>query len=872
MSNPDSGVTRTAAHYAGPDSAPGFDPATRPAVVGVAVAALSFGDYDVVAELGEGGMGRVYKAADRNLPRFVAIKVLRTPDEFEASRFRGEAAITARLEHANITRIFEIETTPDGRPYLVLEYAEGGSLDRELRGQPQEPRRAAEMAETLARAIQYAHAQGVIHRDLKPANVLRAKDGTLKLTDFGLAKQYEVSSGLTPSGAVMGTPSYMAPEQAAGTREVGPAADVYGLGAILYELLTGRPPFRGVNMVETLEQVRWADPAPPSRLAPRLPRDLGTICLKCLAKAPARRYASAGELADDLRRWMNGETIAARPAPAWERGWRQFRRRPWETAAVAGGVVVAILLAVGTLYAQRKEAEQEHDRELTEQRNEGERVRREAEQEAARLLRERGLKSRQALDAIKGHLASGALKSTPGLNDLHGVLADYYKQHIDEALADPGPDRAALAGLAFEVGGLAEKSGRLETAEQLYRQARAGFGAAPRAPAKEGDALVKVARVLFERTRDDDARAACDEAEKLWRGLHDGTADGRPRDHADLQLAELDHLRGELCRRRSDAVGACAAFSRAIDIRVKIARKYAAATPEQVRDLPDLAEREWAVRCLREVGRGYGFRGDDHLTLGAVTDADRDYWESHRVREVLALAFEKPRTPAEREEGELAALQFGRSWMNLASVQARHRAYSTARHFATQALKQRDFLKLSGPNNAEYLADFAENHTALGRYLLLQRRGTAADRTAAVEHFTTAATAFGGAGQLTFRTQEVVAGARAERAEALADSDPAAARKDVDAVRQFLADARKRFPELQRLQVLEARMDALDADLAAGPPADPRWSRVLAALGSLFGGERPYRDEHPAEVRQRRCFQGLARDERFEKLFADLRP
>ncbi|HYH63963.1 MAG TPA: serine/threonine-protein kinase [Urbifossiella sp.] len=873
MAPTDSGATRTAAHLPKPDSTVEADGGRL-----APAAPLSFGDYDVVGDLGAGGMGRVYKAADRKLSRYVAIKVLLTPDAFEASRFRGEASITARLEHPNITRIFEIETTADGHPYLVLEYAEGGSLDRELRGQPQEPRRAAEMAETLAKAIQYAHDQGVIHRDLKPANVLRAKDGTLKLTDFGLAKQYELSSGLTPSGALMGTPSYMAPEQASGSvRDVGPAADVYGLGAILYELLTGRPPFRGVTMVETLEQVRWADPAPPSRLAPRLPRDLGTICLKCLAKAPARRYATAADLAADLRRWMDGETIAARPAPAWERGWRQFRRRPWESAAVAAGVLLAVLLAAGAVYAMRQEAEKNHDRDLAAERERADHLRREAEREAAARLRERGEKSRRALDAIKHHLTTGELRSTRGLNNLHGELADYYKQYIDEALTDPSPDRAALAELAYGVGEQAHQSGRHDTAGLLFGQARDGFaavaGADPRHRPRLGDALVKVARVLYDRNRDDEAAAACAEAERLWAAVY-AASDGRARDTAALQLAEVEHIRGELARRRYDIPAARDAFSRAIDHRRRVAGLY----PGQSVDLllaAEPAERAWAVRCLRELGRGYGYRGDEFLTLGEVPDADRDYWDSHRVRQKVFDVLKAAGPAADPAEFELARFQLGRSWMNLASVQARHRAYATAKQNAHEALTHREALVKSGPNHAEYLVDMAANLTEVGRLTLLERRGEGDDRRAALAALTQAAEqTVSEKGQPGFRTREVLADAHAVRAQLLADgTDPAAraaAAADARRVEAFLDEAQKLYPNVLRYHFHRVTMQALLADHDGLPPDNPRWQAVLDGLGRVLAGG--FRDEHPDDIRTRPCFRRLAADPRFVRLFATARP
>jgi hypothetical protein len=233
--------------------------------------------------------------------------------EEERARFHAEAEAVARLRHPNVVQIYEVGTH-DGRPFFSLEFCPGGNLAGRLRGGPLPAREAAGIVETLARAVQYAHAQGIIHRDLNPANVLLTEDGQVKITDFGLAKQLQGGAGQTRTGAVLGTPSYMAPEQAAGkTRDIGPPADVYALGAILYELLTGRPPFQAATPLDILLQVLDRDPVPIRECNPRLPRDLETVCRKCLEKDPKRRYASAEALADDLRRFGDGEPIRARP-------------------------------------------------------------------------------------------------------------------------------------------------------------------------------------------------------------------------------------------------------------------------------------------------------------------------------------------------------------------------------------------------------------------------------------------------------------------------------------------------------------------------------------------------------------------------------
>jgi serine/threonine-protein kinase len=258
-------------------------------------------------------MGVVYQARQTKLGRVVALKMILSGAHAgadELARFRREAEAIARLQHPNIVQIYEIGER-GGLPYFSLEFCGGGSLEKKLDGTPLPPREAAALVETLARAMHAAHEKGVIHRDLKPANVLLVEDGTPKITDFGLAKKLD-EAGQTASGALLGTPSYMAPEQAAGSKQLSPAVDIYGLGALLYELLTGRPPFRAETPLDTVLQVLERHPAPPRLLNPNVDRDLQTICLKCLEKDPRRRYGSAKALAEDLERYLAGEPITAR--------------------------------------------------------------------------------------------------------------------------------------------------------------------------------------------------------------------------------------------------------------------------------------------------------------------------------------------------------------------------------------------------------------------------------------------------------------------------------------------------------------------------------------------------------------------------------
>ncbi len=381
------------------------EPLPRPTLVGRARAGgRPAGDrpalpgYEVLGELGRGGMGVVYKARQVALDRVVAVKMILAGSHAgaeERARFRREAEAAARLHHPHVVQIYEVGEA-EGRPYLALEYVDGGSLDRRTAGTPQPAAAAARLVETLAQAVQYAHERGIVHRDLKPSNVLlqesttgdtgdtgkdrsRHTNGLVssssgasvvhstipKIADFGLAKRLDGGPGPTQSGDLLGTPSYMAPEQAEGkSGTTGPATDVYGLGAILYELLTGRPPFKAETPLDTLLQVRSEEPVSPSQLQPHCPRDLATICLKCLHKEPRRRYPCAVALAEDLRRFLDGKPIRARPVGAAERALKWARRHPATTAWMG---LVVLLTGLGftavTWYAlraeeRRREAEQ----------------------------------------------------------------------------------------------------------------------------------------------------------------------------------------------------------------------------------------------------------------------------------------------------------------------------------------------------------------------------------------------------------------------------------------------------------------------------------------------------------------------------------
>jgi WD40 repeat protein/serine/threonine protein kinase len=337
--------------------------------------------YEILGTLGSGGMGVVYKARQMSLNRLVALKMLPSgtaATDQDLSRFRVEAESLAKLQHPNIVQVFD-QGEHEGRPYFAMEYVNGPSLAAILAKGPQDPRASARMIETLGRAMHTVHQNGLVHRDLKPANILLQKvasgqssavstengdtsstdhwllttEYSPKITDFGVAKLLEAKRSQTASGLIVGTPMYMAPEQAGAQKtSVGPAADTYALGVILYEMLTGRPPFAAVSVVETLLEVRTRDPLAPRQIRPNLPRDLQTICLKCLRKDPSRRYPSSLALAEDLARFQAGKPIHARPVGPLERLYRWCRRRPLVATLAAGIVLLAMILLVSIVVYQ----------------------------------------------------------------------------------------------------------------------------------------------------------------------------------------------------------------------------------------------------------------------------------------------------------------------------------------------------------------------------------------------------------------------------------------------------------------------------------------------------------------------------------------
>jgi tetratricopeptide (TPR) repeat protein/tRNA A-37 threonylcarbamoyl transferase component Bud32 len=433
--------------------------------------------YELLEELGRGGQSVVHKARQVSLNRLVALKQILTgayAGAAERARFRTEAEAIARLQHPNVVQIYEVGER-DGVPFLCLEFVGGGSLAQRLAAGPLPPREAARLVEAVGRAMHAVHQHGIVHRDLKPQNVLLTADGVPKVTDFGLAKCLrEGAAGNTQSGDVLGTPAYMAPEQAAGkNRAVGPAADVYALGAVLYECLTGRPPFRAPTALETLQQVLAEDPVPPSRLQPKLPRDLETVCRKCLEKEPRKRYGTAQDLADDLGRFLAGEPVRARPAPPWERGLKWARRRPALAALLLVSTLAAVGLALGGLW---------HNARLGAALG-----RAEEEREQARANYRL---ARQAVETMLTRVSQKRLAYVPQMEHARrGILKDalaFYLRFLADNRDDPEArqDAAWAYGRVGTINQLLDRHAEAEeafaSAVGLLRQLEAEFPAEPK--------------------------------------------------------------------------------------------------------------------------------------------------------------------------------------------------------------------------------------------------------------------------------------------------------------------------------------------------------------------------------------------------------
>ena len=464
----------------------------------------SIGDYEIERVLGQGGMGVVYLAKQKSLDRLVAIKMILDGSRVNQAmldRFDAEAKAIAKLQHENIVRIFEVGKH-QGNPFFSLEFIEGATLGDEIKTNPMAPVEAARVLEAVARGLHYAHSQNIIHRDIKPANILLTADGTAKISDFGLAREIERDQSLSMTGAVVGTPGYMAPEQAKAATNIGPAADIWGMGAMLYAMLTGRAPFVGSNPGESVMMLLREEPVPPSRLRVKVPKDLETICLKCLEKDPMRRYPDADHLADDLAKFQRGEPISARPISIVERSTRWCKRNP--KIAIPSGLAACLALALaiggplaaGTIYTQKAEVEKTNEalevsndklvvseqeerkaRELAQQNEQrakaSEVVAVQAKETAQRNAESAQAGYKQAVDALKS-LVFGVLRKLedrPGMSEVREELLTTARQgleRLDSTASDPTQNNIIAAGTLRRLGDANLETGRVEAARQCY--------------------------------------------------------------------------------------------------------------------------------------------------------------------------------------------------------------------------------------------------------------------------------------------------------------------------------------------------------------------------------------------------------------------
>jgi serine/threonine protein kinase len=503
---------------------------TYPYIAPVVRALPDIPGYEVLELVGRGGMGRVYRARHLGLGRIVALKLLlQEADDLLLARFREETRAVARLQHPNIAQLYE-SGSADGRPYFAQEFLDGGSLAQALAGKPQPPREAAELVEIIARAVHHSHTQGILHRDLKPGNILLARKGEIpnaksqaelpgaaaasgfrasefipKVADFGLAKLLEnrgadtksdSGGALTRTGEILGTPSYMPPEQASGAiTNIGPTADVYALGAMLYEMLTGRPPFQSPDPVQTLMLVLTRDPVSPRTLQPDLPRDLETICLKCLEKSPNKRYESARELADDLHRYLDGRPITARPVGAFERAAKWARRNKTLAALFAVSLAAGVLLlgagvALGVGYFKLKAANgdletknqllDDANRDLTAKKTELEQTNAQLDQ-ANKDVTAKKKEIENTLGLALASLDHYYFEFSDRLNELPGTMPlrlDVLRQArvLLDALAQFRPDDVAVENFRMtgydRLGNLESAVGDFAAAERSYTKGR----------------------------------------------------------------------------------------------------------------------------------------------------------------------------------------------------------------------------------------------------------------------------------------------------------------------------------------------------------------------------------------------------------------
>jgi tetratricopeptide (TPR) repeat protein len=652
-----------------------------------------FGDYEIRRELGRGGMGVVYEARQVSLNRPVALKMVKAgllAGDDELRRFQNEAVAVALLDHPGVVPVYEVGWH-DGQHYFSMKLVPGGSLVPLIDRYTRDPRAAARLVADAAEAVAHAHARGILHRDLKPANILVDDQGHPHVTDFGLAKKVVADVELTQSGAILGTPAYMSPEQATGHRgAVTTASDVYGLGAVFYALLTGRAPFGGDSVVETLDAVRNAPPEPPSRLNTAVPRDLETICLKCLEKDPRRRYPTALALADDLRAWLDSRPIAARRVGAAERAWLWCRRRP----AVAG-LSAAVLLAtvVGTITVLAVQAKANADLRAANYRVEQ--------------------RYNLAVDAIKTfhtgvsedfllkqdqfqELRDRLLKSAA---DFYGKLGALLGRETDVA------SRGALAQANFELAELTAKVGRNEDALAMHRAvlvarealaAEAGADAAVKVDV--GRSLTAVAGLLDGTGNKDQAMLACRKAEEHLAHLADPSPAATP---ARAALAACRALLGWLLHTTGHSEESLAVL-RLARLEQEVLAAAPSATAQARKELADTVRATGAVL---------------HST-GKVAEAEAEYR--------TALAIYRKLADDQPANADLRNNQALMQWLLAGAFWARGKLPAAEAEFrAALALQQR--LTVDNPAVTDFRNRLAISHHRLGGLLWEMGKSAAAE-------------------------------------------------------------------------------------------------------------------------------------------------
>jgi tetratricopeptide (TPR) repeat protein/tRNA A-37 threonylcarbamoyl transferase component Bud32 len=739
--------------------------------------------YDIQGLLGHGGMGVVYKARQIKLNRLVALKMILSgahANPQELARFRSEAEAVARLQHPNIVQIHEVGEQ-EGHPYFSLEFVDGGSLAQKLNGTPLSAPAAAELVETLARAMHAAHQRGIVHRDLKPANVLLTAEGIPKITDFGLAKflatgeapaaaGVQVAAG-TVTGAILGTPSYMAPEQASGqTHAIGPATDVYALGAILYETLTGRPPFRAAGVWDTLAQVRTQDPVSPRQLQPNVPRDLETICLKCLQKESHKRYLRADALAEDLRRFHQGEPILARPVGAWERGVKWARRRPTTAALLGVSVLAAVALLVGGIWSNAVlRAAAERERQLAGEAKEQEEAARKgwAEAEAQQQQAEASFQAlRGAVDQYYTHVSEEELLNQPGLHPLRKKLlqtaAGFYERFVTDHANDPRL-QAERGRALWRLGEITRQIDTPAKALGYYQQAQEVFARLvqeqPHLPQYQVD-LAGLLQNLGNAYHMSGQPVHAETASLKARSVRQRLVDEYPQDaHLQRELAKSQHNLATFYQQTSREISrAETAYRQALALREQLAQTHPD-EPDYAHDLAQtldnlgalyrsssrlsqaLAAHQRAVQIEEELVAEYPQVADYTSALGAGHNNlglayQRVLWQKSKAEPAFrralelfeALARDNPAVP--HYQHQLAKTQINRGLFEQDQGQAAQAEIAFRQAVAIWERLTRDF-----PSNTEYALCLGAGYGNQGR-LLSQAR----NHQAAVERYRRAVT------------------------------------------------------------------------------------------------------------------------------------